>query len=153
MFDVRKCEPNCDPKQLLFNLPQWHLELYCEGVRIGSVVESRSKYCNRLVIDPFGLPGIEQTNLCDRQRTILNFPTNQLFVTVSAPYRVFKNTSLHEATLLCSKYFICLFEQLGPDRLMRGSDWPWTRFEDGQTYEDTLKWHDNWIEAVSKTTL
>jgi len=76
------------------------------------------------VIDPFGLPGIEQTNLCDRQRTILNFPTNQLFVTVSAPYRVFKNTSLHEATLLCSKYFICLFEQLGPNRLMRGTAQP-----------------------------
>lgn len=89
LFDFEEWKP------LLKQLDKfgWHLELHCEGVRIGSVVES------------------------------------------------------------LSKYFIRLFEQLGPDRLMRGSDWPWTRFEDGQTYEDTLKWHDNWIEAVSKTTL
>ncbi len=43
----------------------------------------------------------------------------------------------------CAKLII---ERAGDDRIVWGSDWPWTQHEGSHSYEETLSWLGSWIE-------
>jgi len=114
----------------------WHVELHCEGSLLPPLLDALLARCQTVVIDHFGLP--DTTTLPDR---MFGSPTSdRIMVKVSAPYRVFPNLSSDEAEIRCRSIAEALIRELGPENLIWGSDWPWTRFEDRHTYADTLGW-------------
>ena len=71
----------------------------------------------------------------------------RLFVKASAPYRVFPGTPSRDAAVRVKQIYAQLLQILGPDNLVWGSDWPWTRFEGQHDYLQTLDWQEEWPES------
>jgi predicted TIM-barrel fold metal-dependent hydrolase len=38
-----------------------------------------------------------------------------------------------------------ILDAIGHDRIVWGSDWPWTQFESQHSYGETLRWLDRWV--------
>ena len=64
---------------------------------------------------------------------------------ISAPYRVYPQLSIDESVKQCSQLASKLIDTLGPQKLIWGSDWPWTQNEKGQSYQDSLQWAKEWM--------
>ncbi|WP_193494617.1 amidohydrolase family protein [Nitrincola alkalisediminis] len=60
-----------------------------------------------------------------------------MWLKLSAPYR--------SPVIDLKPYTHALLAYLGSDRLVWGSDWPWTRHEQKHTYAETLKWLSSWV--------
>ncbi len=78
---------------------------------------------------------------CDRhgfRELIRRADQQRLWVKLSAPYRTTTNGSLrdHAGRLL---------ELFGPGRLLWGSDWPWTQYEEGMDFSRSLGWLEQWV--------
>ncbi len=102
-----------------------HLELHLEGPRLADFLPELSRLCPRLVIDHFGLPATLDPAGDPGFRAIAEVAVSRsLWVKLSAPYRSAANADHARA----------LSDILGPDRLVWGSDWPWTRHETGRDY-------------------
>ena len=106
-----------------------HLELHLEGPRLAGFLPQLARLSPRLVIDHLGLPAdpdlvrepvfraiAEAENLC------------QIWIKISAPYR--SRASVDHVRALA--------RLLGPERLVWGSDWPWTRHEAGRDFGSLL---------------
>lgn len=124
----------------------WHVELHCESDQLPQILPGLLKYAPKVVVDHFGLPGSFTPTTCAGTSALLDGEDDRVFVKVSAPYRAFPDTSSENRARLGSLVFRKLFDQLGPARLIWGSDWPWTRFEHLHSFADTLEWRDNWIK-------
>lgn len=115
----------------------WHLELHVEGGRLPMLLDRLGARDLPLVIDHFGRPepgaGLRCKGLAALERRAAAHP---VFVKLSAPYRMQDSAAEHARRLLGS---------LGPERLLWGSDWPWTNFEGRQTYADCRRWLDEWV--------
>lgn len=122
----------------------WHLELHIEGRRLGVVLPPLLEHCSKVVVDHFGLPDPAQPQLCEGLRGLLDAPKSRLWVKASAPYRVFEGLATAEAAARCAQLYRLLAEALGEDRLLWGSDWPWTRFATVSDYATTLRWLEEW---------
>jgi predicted TIM-barrel fold metal-dependent hydrolase len=63
--------------------------------------------------------------------------TGRTWIKLAAPYRT------HGADMksLARKFL----SEAGPQRLLWGSDWPWTGHEGGFSYRDTIDWFKDWI--------
>lgn len=120
----------------------WHVELHCEGTRLPALLKLLGDRCSKIVVDHFGLPDPGAPLLCDGLYAIAGMPKGQVFVKLSAPYRVFRNMPSERAMSLCLPVLDVLFESLGPEQLLWGSDWPWTQFEGQHTYADNVSWLD-----------
>ena len=129
----------------------WHVELHCEGQHLPQILPGLLKHAPKVVVDHFGLPGGVAPTACAGMSALLDVKDDRLFVKVSAPYRAFPDVKLEERTKLGSSVFRILFDQLGPARLVWGSDWPWTRFEHQHSYADTLEWKDHWMQNYVST--
>lgn len=125
----------------------WHVELHCEGDHLPQILPGLLKHAPKVVVDHFGLPGCVTPTACAGKSALLDVKDDRLFVKVSAPYRAFPDVKFADRTVLGSLVFRKLFDQLGPARLVWGSDWPWTRFERQHSYSDTLEWLDHWIQG------
>ena len=97
-----------------------------------------------VVVDHFGLPDPDEARSCPGQAAILSAPKGRVLVKASGPYRVFPDHSGFDAANRCWPMFNRLLDRLGPQNMMWGSDWPWTRFEDKYSFADTLAWRDLW---------
>ena len=96
----------------------WHVELHTEPGRLLPVLEQMPSGLT-LVLDHFGRPsGPEEIEAAARGRG------ERLFVKLSAPYRL--------GGLAPRELARQWLAQLGPDRLLWGSDWPCTAHEDEQ---------------------
>lgn len=122
----------------------WHLELHVEGPRLPAVLPELIKRCDRVVIDHFGLPDPKQPQACRGLRHLLDAPKDALWVKASAPYRVFEGLPTAEAARRCGPLYRILVEALGENRVLWGSDWPWTRFASVERYDLTLSWLEVW---------
>ena len=124
----------------------WHIELHCEGPRLSALLKQLGDRCSKIVVDHFGLPDPNAPLECDGLRAMTRMAKGQVFVKLSAPYRVFRHVPSEAAMHLCLPVFDSLLEYLGPEQLLWGSDWPWTQFEDRHTYADTV----SWLERMSQ---
>ena len=122
----------------------WHVELHLEGPRLPLLLPQLLDRCQALVVDHFGLPDPARPQHCDGLKLLLEGPAERLWVKASAPYRVFEGVDADEAARGCAPLYRILVEALGPDRVLWGSDWPWTRFPDVGGYNRTLAWRDSW---------
>ena len=84
---------------------------------------------------------------CASQQAILGAQNGRVFVKASAPYRVLPTIPTADAVQTCTPVFKRLIESLGPKQILWGSDWPWTRFENGQTFRQTLDWQEMWLRG------
>ncbi len=134
----------------LVNQAGWHVELHLEGWRLGEFLPKLLAHCDQVVVDHFGLPDASDPVGCPGQAAILNAPLGALMVKVSGPYRVFVNHDGTSAARRCWPIFNRLLDRLGPEHLLWGSDWPWTRFEDMHSFQDTLDWRDIWLSGVEE---
>ncbi len=125
----------------------WHVELHCEGQELAKLLPPLLNVADRVVVDHFGLPDPRSPLNCSGQESLINAPKGRVFVKISAPYRVFPECSTKVAVRLCSPIFKALYEHMGPEYLMWGSDWPWTQFENCHSYADTLNWRSFWLES------
>jgi len=102
-----------------------HLELHLEGTRLAHYLPLLAPRVWRLVIDHGGLPDAADPADDAGLRAIAAVGAKgRLWVKLSAPYRSAARPA-HVRALLAA---------LGPERLVWGSDWPWTRHEAGRDY-------------------
>lgn len=126
----------------------WHVEIYDEGPRLARWLPQIMETGVRVVVDHFGSPDLVAQVDCAGFRTILSgFASGRLWVKLSAPYRVGGNT-------LAARYAQHLLAEGGAQRLVWGSDWPWTQSEAGQSYRRCLEWLEDWIaDAAARETI
>lgn len=127
----------------------WHVELHLEGQRLAPVLDRLLTSNSRVVVDHFGLPDAESPARCPGFRELLGRHDTGLSVKLSAPYRVFPDCPVELAAQKCGDLARMLMSSLGPERLIWGSDWPWTQHEDGQTYRDCVDWGFDWFHGVA----
>ena len=100
----------------------------------------------RVVIDHFGLPaGLAEDADVGFAALLAAATAGNVYAKLSAPYR-FSGVPGRDAGRL-------LLETLGPDRLMWGSDWPWTLHEDEMTFERARTWPLEAVDAVDRAAV
>ncbi len=126
----------------------WHIDVHCEGALLASVLPMLLTHSHRITVDHFGLPDPTAPMECPGQAAILEAPKGHVFVKASGPYRAFRNSPSSEAAVRCTPIFTRLLEELGPDQLMWGSDWPWTQFENRHNFSSTRQWLFDWLHMA-----
>ena len=115
----------------------WQIEVHDQGRRIPTLLDALWPCGARIVIDHFGRPepgmGLDDPGVRAITRSA---GARRIWVKLSGPYRC-----LGDAASYARHYL----QALGPDRLLWGSDWPWTQHEDGLSYGPTRDWLDGWI--------
>ena len=107
----------------------WHLEVQASGTQWSALAAALSNWPSKIVIDHLGLPHAENPKAI--HSVLQLFSQAHVWVKVSGPYR----SSPQEA----ADMFARLVKAGSTDRLVFGSDWPFTRHED-QTYASILEW-------------
>ncbi len=94
----------------------WQIELHADATMLEAALPLLSAFDGPIVIDHFGRPGPGDL------ATVLRWSDDpRIHLKLSAPYRVgFKDIPALAARLS---------DIYGPERLVWGSDWPWTQFE------------------------
>jgi predicted TIM-barrel fold metal-dependent hydrolase len=104
-----------------------HLEVQARGAHWAELAPALRGWPSAVVVDHLGLPGATP----EADRLVVNLAQrDHVWVKVSAPYR----SSTADAMLHR------LLDEAGSDRLVWGSDWPWTRHEHDRSYEGCLAW-------------
>lgn len=137
------------PLLKLVNDAGWHVELHAFGTDVARLLPMLLDHADRVVVDHFGRPDAAMPLDCPGQKAILDAERGRVFVKASGPYRVFPKLPSNEAAERCIPLFKRFLAELGPDRLLWGSDWPWTLFEGRHDYAATTAWERLWIEAAS----
>ncbi|RKP49085.1 amidohydrolase family protein [Trinickia fusca] len=114
----------------------WCVQVHCEARRLPRIVAPLLAYGVDVVVDHFGRPeptlGIADEGL----RYLLTLgATRRVWVKISAAYRNGIGDAASLQTALAA--LTLLRDAFGLDRLVWGSDWPHTQFEQQLTYEDT----------------
>jgi predicted TIM-barrel fold metal-dependent hydrolase len=123
----------------------WHLEIHAEAGRLAGVLGHLAAFEGPVVIDHLGRPDPDLGTVCRGFATLLGLARDpRVHVKLSAPYRLGR-LDLKGATR-------ALLDAYGPDRLVWGSDWPWTQHEAGRDYA-ALQPAVFGIDAVSEARL
>jgi len=105
----------------------WHVEVQAEGADWPSVLRALEDHDGPIVVDHFGRPNPALGAACEGFQAILREGSGgRIYVKLSAPYRC--------GGVDVQPYTEALMRHLGPRRLLWGSDWPWTQFENGPSY-------------------
>lgn len=125
----------------------WHVEIYGEGPRLAGWLPQIMASGVKVVVDHFGSPDpAAGVNCLGFRRILSGFGSGRLWVKLSAPYRV--GAALAED---CAQQ---LLQEGGAQRLVWGSDWPWTQNETGRSYAQCLRWLEEWVpDATARQTI
>lgn len=116
----------------------WHVEVHAEGERWGAVLPPLMAAGVAVVADHCGRPTPGLGTACPGFQALLRAAgTGRLWVKLSGPYRC---NGGDVAPLIAA-----LLENPGPDRLVWGSDFPWTQHEAGRTYAACLAELEAWL--------
>jgi len=116
----------------------WHVEIYLEGPRLALALPLIARSGVTVVIDHFGSPDPAAGMQCAGFRGVLAaLAAGRTWVKLSAPYRLGEG---HAAACAAA-----LLAAGGGERLLWGSDWPWTQHARGKTYRMTLDWLESWV--------
>ena len=116
----------------------WYVHILAEPERLATMVPILAKSGVKLVIDHFGVPDPAKGENCVGLRAVLAaLEAGNTWIKLSGPYRM----AGMDAKGLARRYL----EIGGPERLVWGSDWPWTSNEGRFTYRDTIRWFEDWI--------
>lgn len=116
----------------------WHLEIHLEADRLPAIFPILAQHSVTLVLDHFGLPQQQDPFACEGFRSILEAgQKGRTWIKLSAPYR--------SPVTDIQPHLQALMKHIGSQRMVWGSDWPWTRHEDKHTFSDTYHWLKTWI--------
>ena len=130
-----------------------HLEVYNTSHKMAKLLPVLTHHVEKLVIDHFGLPDPDDIHNDPCQIAIRQAPIGRVFVKASGPYRTFRNMPSDEAARKCIPICQSLYDSLGPDNLLWGSDWPWTQFEAAHEFSNTLQWLNMWQCGQSRNAV
>ena len=116
----------------------WHVEIYDNANRLENTMAPLLKAGANVVVDHFGRPdpkiGVDDPGF----RFLVGAAySRKVWVKLSAPYRSSLETAAAAAPMLL-KHF-------GPERLVWGSDWPFTNFEKNTRYPEMRALLDKWV--------
>ena len=118
-----------------------HVEVQAQGMDWIGLLQPLLASGADLVVDHFGRPsaelGVEDPGFLAILRA---GQTGRVWVKMSGPYRFG-----HEAASACA---LKLAVDVGPERLVWGSDWPFTQFEDRVDYAQSLDWLFDWLPSL-----
>lgn len=108
----------------------WHVHLHDEGPRLVSHIPHIESAGPRLVIDHFGRPasGVDGD---DFQQVLRAVERGRTWVKLSGAFRLMRPERAPELAA-------ALLEHAGAERLLWGSDWPFTAFEKNMSYSASL---------------
>lgn len=112
-----------------------HLEVQARGEQWTALAPALRHWPSPVVIDHLGLPGTS----AEADHTVLRLAQlDHVWIKASAPYRSPRGA----ATAMLGR----ILTEAGPDRLLWGSDWPWTRHEHHRTYPACLTWLEDRVD-------
>lgn len=112
-----------------------HIELHARGDTLRHLLDRLLPIGADVVVDHLGRP--ESAEDPGFVALLAGASTGRLWVKLSGPYRV---PCPDIAGLV-----VRLLDRFGPDRLVWGSDWPWTQKEEGRSYEGLLNEFGRWV--------
>ncbi|MFD7580653.1 amidohydrolase family protein [Kitasatospora sp. NPDC059817] len=106
-----------------------HLEVHAAGEQWAAITPALRSWPSPVVIDHLGLPGASE----GADRAVLDLATrDHVWIKASAPYRCAPDAP--------GRMLRRVLEEAGHQRLLWGSDWPWTRHEHSRTFAECLAW-------------
>jgi predicted TIM-barrel fold metal-dependent hydrolase len=124
----------------------WLVEVHAHGADLPAVLDTLLTDGATVVVDHFGRPGAAEPEAEPQadpglRRLLASAPTGLVWVKLSAPYRqVGRDMTGHAAVLLT---------HFGPERLLWGSDWPWTQHEAQTSYAECVEQIAGWLGPVA----
>lgn len=124
----------------------WHAEVYVDAGRLPEIAPAFEPSPIAVVFDHFGNPGgtagaVEATFAAVGRLA----RTRPVWAKLSAPYRL----GGADPAALASRWL----DAVGPERLVWGSDWPWTNHEASQDYERLRAALEGWVGAERVTAI
>lgn len=114
----------------------WHVELHIDAVQLPPLIDALLEAGVRVVVDHFGKPTNDIAVEDEGFKYLLSVgQTKQVWVKISAAYRLKKEKSFAENVIIAKTLIPKLLEAFSPHRLLWGSDWPHTQFESTVTYD------------------
>jgi predicted TIM-barrel fold metal-dependent hydrolase len=124
----------------------WHVEVHASMEQMSAVLRALSACPASLVFDHFGLPDPELGTACPNVRALLRLAeARPVYVKLSAPYRLGGGDAMQYAQFWLAR--------LGADRLMWGSDWPWTNHERAADYPGCIANLFHWVPEAADRRL
>jgi len=116
----------------------WLVEVQVAGADLPDVLDVLLADAGTVVVDHFGKPGTVEPEADPGFRKLTELgPGGQVWVKLSAPYRL--------AGLDPAPYAAAFLAQFGPERLLWGSDWPWTQHEAATSYGECVEQIVGWL--------
>lgn len=110
----------------------WHVHLHDHGNRLHASLPQLLESGVDLVIDHFGRPDAEKGVNCEGFQAVLKAcETGRVWVKIASAFRL-------ASPDLADELAASLIANVGPERLLWGSDWPFANFEDQVTYDQML---------------
>jgi predicted TIM-barrel fold metal-dependent hydrolase len=123
----------------------WQIELHVDGPALPPLLDLLLPLGAPVVVDHFGRPdaalGRKDPGL---RRLLAGVGDKHLYVKLSGSYRSGGRGGDYAPALLST---------LGPQRLLWGSDWPFTQFEDKRRYEDGVAELDAWCSRGEQAAI
>jgi predicted TIM-barrel fold metal-dependent hydrolase len=116
----------------------WHVEIHVDTGRLAEIAEAFADVAVALVFDHFGSPG-DRTRDATFAAVARLAKSRDVWGKLSGPYRLEGG----EPRELAARWL----DTVGPDRVVWGSDWPWTSHEGGQDYARLRGALDEWVDA------
>jgi predicted TIM-barrel fold metal-dependent hydrolase len=118
----------------------WLVEVQVPGADLPRVLDVLLKDAQTVVVDHFGKPGAAEPQADPGFRKLMEFgPGGPVWVKLSAPYRL--------GGLDPAPYAAAFLAHFGPERLLWGSDWPWTENEVSTSYAECVGQIGGWLGA------
>lgn len=109
------------------------LDLHATGARWARLLPPLLDQGMTVVVEHLGRPDGDDPGQCAGFRAVLAAASSaRVWVKLSAPYRMAEGAATRAAATL--------LDTCGPDRLMWGSDFPWTQHEAGKTMAGAMAW-------------
>ena len=116
----------------------WLVEVHLTEGALAGVLDLLTTDADTVVVDHFGRPGAANPEADPGFRKLIEFgPGGPVRVKLSAPYRL--------GGLDPAPYAAAFLERLGPERLLWGSDWPWTQHEAATSYGECVEQIGGWL--------
>jgi predicted TIM-barrel fold metal-dependent hydrolase len=123
----------------------WQIELHADGPDLPTLLDLLLPLGTPVVVDHFGRPDPQRgPDDPGFRRLLAAGPHAQLFVKISGSYRCGGRGA---------EYARALLGTLGPTRLLWGSDWPFTQFEDRRRYLDGIAELQAWCSEAERTAI
>lgn len=116
----------------------WHVEVHSTAGQLGAVLEGLRDCAAPLVFDHFARPDAGKGMDAPEMRALFALAERKaVYVKLSGAYRLEGGNA--------AQYARVLLERLGADRLLWGSDWPWTNHESVATYAGCMNDFSHWV--------